>query len=261
MQSRIHPAQRHGARGGSVPLGVILPPKAEREFRFGYGLFIVHLFPKGGVVVFHPHDAVGQLRDEKTGDGDLTSEVQFECELCGLDGVDVIAVEFVEGRGMQGIVVRSAGVTKVQAFVGRPAGPLGVRHGYFASFLFGTGHGGAEPPHALIAGCRFEGRAVAFLEVGVGVVGIAAALAFLAGEGRDARAGVDYDGLSLGSGCAHPQVDVVRAVSLVERSHLLLERSAVGGAQGGGDGGGAGGDGMPRLHGAVGQGGVDDFMA
>jgi len=41
-------------------------------------------------------------------------------------------------------------------------------------------------------------------EVIVGVVGVAAGLAFLAGEGRDAGAGVDDDGLSLGCGCAYP---------------------------------------------------------
>jgi hypothetical protein len=57
------------------------------------------------------------------------------------------------------------------------------------------------------------------------MVGITAVIAFFAGKGRDARAGVDNDGLSLGRGGSEPEIDVVCAVALVEGAHLLLEGS------------------------------------
>lgn len=92
------------------------------------------------------------------------------------------------------------------------------------------------------------------------MVGVAAAVAFFAGEGRDARAGVDDDGLTLGGGRADPEVDVVGSVALVEGSHLLLEGSlavGLGVTQGGGDDVRVGGERMAGLSGTGGQAGVN----
>lgn len=55
---------------------------------------------------------------------------------------------------------------------------------------------------------------------------------FRAGEGSDAAARVDYDGLSLGGGEADPNVHVVGAVALVEGGELLEFGEASGGRRG-----------------------------
>lgn len=91
-----------------------------------------------------------------------------------------------------------------------PAAPLGVTQLETAAPL------GAGPQGAVVARQFLKASGFFVVERVVRVVPLAAVFASFAGERRDVRAGVDYDGLTLGYWCADPEVDVVGSVSLVQ---------------------------------------------
>mmetsp|Transcript_38769 Transcript_38769/g.81515 ORF Transcript_38769/g.81515 Transcript_38769/m.81515 type:complete len:293 (-) Transcript_38769:202-1080(-) len=189
----------------------------------------MHLLPKRRLLIFHAHNAIGQLGNKQSRNGDLTSKCQLKRKLGGIHGIDMVSmVIFTICHGSihrQGHIVRSPSITQIIRLIRTPRTTLGITHGNATSL--GSPHGRAISPKALVALQWPEGLAFGFLEVHVGVVRVAASLAFLAGEGRDARSGVDDDGLTLGIRGSHPEVDVVGAVSLVEGSHLLLQGAFV----------------------------------
>lgn len=138
----------------------------------------------------------------------------------------MISRDLIEGTRFQGGVVRASSITSIDGFVRRPTGAFGIRHADFALLL--TVHGGTEASFTFVAGGRAEGFTFALFVARIGVVGVTAVLAFFTGEGRDATARVDNDGLSLGGGRADPKIDVVGAVALVEGRELLVGESTEG---------------------------------
>jgi hypothetical protein len=143
------------------------------------------------------------------------------------------------------IVLRYIGTHQVLPLQRRPTATLGVRDRDLA-----PAHHSIVVPHVWhalteIAPFRIPPDATPPLRVGIAVplakevVGVirsgivraivgtvpvggrAAIHASRAGEGRDARSGIDYHRLTLGGGGAHVQVDVVRAVPLIQRADLV----------------------------------------